>query len=460
MTDRRFAAIIGIALFLACFRFGGPTAASADFCTIGWQSDWPSFTNERYGAGGAVAEGKFFLFGGVDNAEPTYRSDCQVFDPDLATWSWCADLPFAKSDFGGAAIEGHFFSVGGINEGIVSTVFRYAVDADEWEIVSPYPIPIAGVMCAEHEWRLYCFGGTSDGLTAVTAAYVYDPAADQWTAVAPLPAGKVYGAAATLQGSIYLTGGWVQDSSTFAYDPQTDAYEIVDSPLGRNRPALIAAGGMLWLTAGGNGWQELPSGDENYFSAQWSDTGTQIARALVAPAAAYLPGYGVVLAGGCRSDEPDGSRTVQLWRTCVPTPEKIEPAAGSAATAVSISGQGFEADLQVYFTVAGGDLISLEQVTVLSATEATAQLPAAIPAGVYDLALVGSLGQQASLPGAFTVEDATDDDDDSGDDDDDDNDTSDDDTPDEDDDTQADDDDTSSPAQKSSAGADDDACGC
>src|SRR5437588_7074291 len=56
-----------------------------------------------------------------------------------------------------------------------------------WNQRASYPIPIIDNAVAVQGNFLYSFGGRSSSYVGLPNAYRYDPVADAWTAIAPLP---------------------------------------------------------------------------------------------------------------------------------------------------------------------------------------------------------------------------------------------------------------------------------
>ena len=438
---------------------GFVATASADFCTVGWTS-LTGFTGIRYRGGGGAWDGLFYIYGGQWNSTP-YLNDTQIYDPELDSWSYGANMPTAKFNFGSAVVDGKAFAIGGSDGTItINETAIYDIGGDTWSTGAVYPATATGVICADGgNGLLYCFGGTIDGSNALTSAYSYDPVGDAWTPLTAMTAAKMYGAAAGMNGKIYIAGGWEQitggDAVTLEYDIEGDSYTTLASPTGRHGPAFAAAGDMLWLTAGGTWWTELNTADQYFIDDAWT-AATTITNKRVSPAFGYLPGYGLFVAGGTWSGSISGSIDLQLWNICVPGFAGVDPDSGPAETAVTITGEMFQSDaVPVLFDGTKADY-PLENVTVVSDTEITGDVPAGIPDGTYSLRITNSLGQMSEFADAFTVEEAADDD--TADDDTADDDTADDDTTDDDvvDDDAADDDAADDDAADDDA-ADDDA---
>ena len=74
--------------------------------------------------------------------------------------------------------------------------------------------------------KLYSFGGYSNGRTA--DSYVYDPDANAWSAIAPLPSVRESASAVTDGNLIYIIGGLDSaglTSTIYSYDPTNNTYD-------------------------------------------------------------------------------------------------------------------------------------------------------------------------------------------------------------------------------------------
>ena len=98
--------------------------------------------------------------------------------------------------------------------------------------MAAYPLTIRSEALVVQGGLLYSFGGnTGSGGTA--NAYVYNPAVNLWTAIAPLPAIRD-GASAVSDGTyIYILNGFGPGGSTtdslYRYDPATNSYTTLAS---------------------------------------------------------------------------------------------------------------------------------------------------------------------------------------------------------------------------------------
>ena len=78
-----------------------------------------------------------------------------------------------------------------------------------WSTASPYPTPVYGAAVASDGTSIYAFGGNTIGGAQHAEAYRYDPAANTWTALAPIATGPDYLFHAEYggNGKIYVMGG-------------------------------------------------------------------------------------------------------------------------------------------------------------------------------------------------------------------------------------------------------------
>ena len=66
-----------------------------------------------------------------------------------------------------------------------------------------------------YDGKVYVFGGW-DGRGYVNTTFIYDPKTDRWTTGAPLPVGRGFAGAATLNDAIYVVGGYADDHESIA----------------------------------------------------------------------------------------------------------------------------------------------------------------------------------------------------------------------------------------------------
>ncbi len=153
-------------------------------------------------------------------------------------------------------------------------VYEYDPATNRWSKKRPLPLPFHHMAIAVCNEKVYTFGGfvpPPSGLDAwvpIEHAWEYDPAADSWKAIAPLPRKRGAAAATVVNGKIFVVGGgehpertrgrqpsaWDPHCSSglvYQYDPATDRYEQKAAMLiPRNHHRLEAVGGRIYAIGG------------------------------------------------------------------------------------------------------------------------------------------------------------------------------------------------------------------
>ncbi len=178
--------------------------------------------------------------------------------PGFASWGRRGNLVEANSEMGVAELDGKVYVIGGYPASriTVATVQFYDPVTDEWELTTPLPVPLNHLMPAAANGKLYVIGGQSDAGGGpgnfVNTVYEYDPATRQWRTRTPMPTARGGGAAAVLDGKIYVAGSRPPRGADFAvYDPALDRWTTLpDVPTQRNHLGVAAANGKVYVIGG------------------------------------------------------------------------------------------------------------------------------------------------------------------------------------------------------------------
>lgn len=197
-----------------------------DFNTEGWAESTP-LPEPRGEHTAVVMDGKIYVAGGrfkrvAESADFNDHFDTAsvlVFDPITQEWSSIPDMPTARNSHAAAVIDGKMYVVGGrqfieqesgeyanIN---VASLEVYDPAADSWETLAPLPKAAGGIAAAAVDGKLYAFGGEQwvPEKTVIAESWVYDPASDQWTALPDMPTPRHGIAAGVIGNQIYVLGG-------------------------------------------------------------------------------------------------------------------------------------------------------------------------------------------------------------------------------------------------------------
>ena len=151
---------------------------------------------------------------------------------------------------------------------IASLVFCTAALAqmpiNPWKKAAPFPKPDEELYGAAINGKMYVIGGWDDG-KAAGINYEYDPATDKWTQKKGMPRSAHHAAIATANGKLYVIGGFVPPKDTqiptggawepiadvWEYDPAADSWKSL-APLPTKRGAAVAVevGGKIYVIGG------------------------------------------------------------------------------------------------------------------------------------------------------------------------------------------------------------------
>ena len=147
---------------------------------------------------------------------------------------------------------------------VFATTALAQMPTSPWKKGAPFPEPDEELYGVTTNGKLYVFGGW-DGGKARGAAYEYNPATDKWTKKTSMPRLTHHAALAAANGKIYVMGGFVPPKDTaipvggawepidnaWEYDPAADSWKSLP-PLPGKRGSAIAAevGGKIYVIGG------------------------------------------------------------------------------------------------------------------------------------------------------------------------------------------------------------------
>ncbi|HKN10905.1 MAG TPA: kelch repeat-containing protein, partial [Pseudomonadota bacterium] len=187
-------------------------------------------------------------------------------------WVQGAPFPEPSEEVLGASAGGKLYVFAGLAPGWKpkAMVVEYDPTTNAWTKKRPMQLPSHHVALASLNNKIYVFGGFAypgsgpPGWTPVNNAFEYDPAADEWKELAPMPTKRGAASAGVVNGKIYVTGGvnslpGVTENGVHPtraqnvvatveeYDPATNTWRERRSMLvARNHHALAAVGDKLY----------------------------------------------------------------------------------------------------------------------------------------------------------------------------------------------------------------------
>jgi N-acetylneuraminic acid mutarotase len=143
--------------------------------------------------------------------------------------------------------------------------FAEAAYAQKWSTLAPFPEPSEELYGIAAGGRFYAFGGQQLGWKSLGMVYEYDPAGDRWTRKKDMPLPAHHTALAELNGKIIVAGGfivprtekqatppgWEPIDNVWEYDPRADAWRALP-PLPSKRGSAVAAvaAGKVYVIGG------------------------------------------------------------------------------------------------------------------------------------------------------------------------------------------------------------------
>jgi hypothetical protein len=189
--------------------------------TLTPKADWPAAPT-RIPGGWAVANNKFYIFGGYNPAVPEVLADIWEYNPTTNAWTEItADLSLARGYIATETLpDGMIYLAGGFDDSLADTFAFDIFNPGTGAITAGPDLPQA-----KSNNHGYSMGGKfvmpSGGIDDVnhdTNTWVYDPVAGTWSAGVPtLHATRNYAKGYGTNGTIYVIGGADSLGSTF-YD--------------------------------------------------------------------------------------------------------------------------------------------------------------------------------------------------------------------------------------------------
>ena len=197
-------------------------------------------------------------------------------------WKKGAPFPEADEELYGVTVKGKLYVIGGWDNGKARGVtYEYDPISDRWTKKSPMPLPAHHAALAAANGKVYVMGGfvppkdtaipVGGAWEPIDNAWEYDPAADSWKPLAPLPGKRGSAIAAEVGGKIYVIGGATtmegsKDpfftffrparvlSTNEVYDPATNKWESrAPMSVPRNHAFSGVVNGKIYVIGGRTG---------------------------------------------------------------------------------------------------------------------------------------------------------------------------------------------------------------
>ncbi|MCB8921133.1 MAG: hypothetical protein H6662_06075 [Ardenticatenaceae bacterium] len=189
----------------------------------------------------AVLFGEIYVPGGRDAAgNPT--DVVEVYSPANNLWRAIAPLPEAIN--GGLVLShsGSLYFFGGWNgERYLDTVYEYNPALDSWQPLPPMSQVRAFAVGGAIAGQLYVVGGY-DGTAALSSCEVFDVTDKSWLPCPDMIQPRTHAGAVVLFNKLYVFGGESGITYGEEYNPVTENWQVVDTPMAENGSGWEAPG--------------------------------------------------------------------------------------------------------------------------------------------------------------------------------------------------------------------------
>lgn len=286
--------------------------------SAGWESrmDMPVGRSETPAA---ALEGLIYVVGGFGADTAAHR-----YDPARDTWEQIADYPLAVNHPGIAVHRGRLLVGGGYGADGSSAhdeMNAYDPEADRWDLVGKLPLRMGAFGFAVLDEDLFLIGGAADYLGGPPQAGVsrWIQASGIWESAAALPHAREHLAVVAQAGAIFAIGGRAHNldsgdlgAETSRYDPAADRWEELP-PLPAPRSGLSGAPLCDGIVVIGGETAKKIFADVNYLDLdrmEWQSLETlPVARHGIAVSA--LAGTVYAIGGSTRAGQVANVTTVE-----------------------------------------------------------------------------------------------------------------------------------------------------
>ena len=188
-------------------------------------------------------------------------------DISKGTWTVAAPAPTQRTEVVAAAIEGKIYVVGGFNKPNLQNILEFAISdeveiydttSDSWSVTTPLPEGRHHAGIASLNGLLYVVGGFTKSLLsiwyAVPTVYQYNPVTQEWRELAPMPTARGALGVAVYQNRLYAIGGYDGKNNSGAveiFDPQSNTWSSgAPMPTPRDHLAVVTSGNRIYTIGG------------------------------------------------------------------------------------------------------------------------------------------------------------------------------------------------------------------
>uniref|UniRef100_A0A3P9I0W4 Kelch-like family member 22 n=2 Tax=Oryzias latipes TaxID=8090 RepID=A0A3P9I0W4_ORYLA len=209
--------------------------------------------------GVAVLNNFVYLIGGDKNTNG-FRAEncCWRYDPRHNSWASIQPLQQQHADHCVCVVGGHIYAIGGRDYSCeLDSVERYDPSTNMWQFVSSLKREVYAHAGAVVDGKIYITCGRR-GMAYLRETYCFDPAANHWAVCAEGPVERAWHGMAAVNGRIYVIGGsnhergYRRDVNKVAcFDPAANSWTLVAPlPSGHGEPGIAVLDCRIYVLGG------------------------------------------------------------------------------------------------------------------------------------------------------------------------------------------------------------------
>ncbi|XP_071783945.1 kelch-like protein 22 isoform X2 [Centroberyx gerrardi] len=207
----------------------------------------------------AVLNNFVYLIGGDKNTSG-FRAETRCWRYDPRHNSWCSIKPLQQqhADHCVCVVGGHIYAIGGRDySSELDSVERYDPHTNTWEYLAALKREVYAHAGAVVDSKIYITCGRRGG-TYLRETYCFDPEANQWTPCAEGPMERAWHGMASVNGQVYVIGGsndergYRRDVLKVAcFNPAANSWSLMSPlPAGHGEPGVAVLDSRIYILGG------------------------------------------------------------------------------------------------------------------------------------------------------------------------------------------------------------------
>jgi len=199
---------------------------------------------------------------------------CLLFDIPKKKWEEMPPLVTKRYFHRSVSLGDCVYVVGGVgvDHETLASVECLTLKSRQWSSLPAMTHAVYCPMVTTYRNKLFVFGGRNDSRNDLRCTQVFDATLTKWSTMSPMPMECSFGAAVTLNDSIYVVGGGTR--TCLKYSPASDVWTMLNRPQQKHAyaPAVVWRGSIL--LAAGDHAEQKPSAIEQFdpVTNTWSDS--------------------------------------------------------------------------------------------------------------------------------------------------------------------------------------------